>query len=531
LKLDIDARCYPNAHLFAGDYAVKNFLSKWKGLLTGIDTEKVALDGWSAAELVCAETNGRIREFLRDGAKGKTFVNRPVEAIISIAQSKIEKVLGPAPNLAALHKGCKWSGGATFDLKRGSPISKKMTGRISCTESALPYPRMEIESDPQWVEALTGVYPSGPLSLLKQNFKIVKGNRFLTVPKNAKTDRCIAAEPSGNSFLQQGVGRYIRKRLRRFGVNLDDQSWNQLLARKAEKIGLATLDLSAASDTISTDLIFLLLPIEWALHLDRLRSRYSRVRGEWVYLSKFSSMGNAFTFELESLIFWSIVEACLEDGGECITGVYGDDIVVPASVAPRVIEVLGWCGFSLNKEKSFTSGPFYESCGKHYFHGYEVTPVYQKKFIDSPDGGNGNFISEIVRLHNRMVRWSIRYVGLVDSLGFRAKLRRIVDDALKKSKIYDCPKIPIDDVSDDGLLVDVRELDWDCNHGFYCRVYVFQPGLRRVWNSPLYAYKLRRPKYLNVDPKGYGATANGGEWIYRNRYIHSAYEVSSLSNE
>jgi hypothetical protein len=523
LKLKVDARLYRTAHGFSGDYAVVSFLSKWKGLVTGIDTARVALDSWSAAEMMCHDTNVRIRDFLRNGSS-VMFENRSVSEIISIAQRKIEKVIGPFPQYSLTHKRCKWSGGATFDLRRGTPLTKKMTGRISCTESALPYLRTEIENDPAWAESLIGHRPCGPFSILKASFKIVKGNRFLTVPKNAKTDRCIAAEPTGNTFLQQGVGQFIRRRLKRFGVDLDDQSWNQLLARKAESLGLATLDLSMASDTVSSELIFLLLPIEWALYLDSLRSRYSRVKGEWVYLSKFSSMGNSFTFELESLIFWAITEACLDDDGECITGVYGDDIVTPASAAPRVIAALGWFGFNLNKEKSFTEGPFYESCGKHYFHGQEVTPVYQKKFIDS-DKEPVDFISEIVRLHNRVHRWVVRYIGLDQSLSFRAKLRRIVINACKG---YEVPKIPLDAVSDDGLLTDVRELDWDCNHGFHCRVYVFRPKFKRIWNQPLLAYKLRRPSYLNADPKGYGVQTLGGEWIYCNQYFHSSYEVSYL---
>lgn len=519
-KATVDASLHCNAQSFGLDYALSTFLSKYIGLKTGVNTAEVALKGWLSSEISCSLANSRIRNS-RSSLPAITSPGKSLINIITDAQAKISKVIGNYPNFEKVTEQCKWSGGATFDLRRGTPLTKKMTERISVTINCLPTLSKVMNEDPRWVESITGFYPEGPVSLLKDNFKIVDGSRFLTVPKNAKTDRCIAAEPTGNSFIQSGAGRYIRGRLKRFGVNLDDQSWNQLLASKAHVLDLATLDLSAASDSICIEIIYLLLPIEWALYLDSIRCHFTVIKGEKVKLHKFSSMGNGFTFELESLVFWALSEACLEDNGECITGVYGDDIVVPRSVASRVIEVLEWSGFEINKSKSFVSGNFFESCGKHYFQGVDVTPIYQKALIDINDA---NFLPEIIRLHNRIFRWSIR---MHLPWSFRRKLSREITNAVEMA-VGVVPRIPWDDESDDGILTCPKSMKWDKNKGFYCLVLTFKSQMMNVWSIPLLAYKLRRPEYTSPDRKGHEKVGTAdGQWKYSHRYYHSADEPSS----
>jgi len=108
-------------------------------------------------------------------------------------------------------------------------------------------------------------------------------------------------------------------------------------------------------------------------------------------LEKFSSMGNGFTFPLESLIFWALASAASDD----IVTVYGDDIICAVKDVELIIKVLEACGFAINKGKSFWSGPFRESCGSDYYRGIDVRPVYVKTVLSGID---------LFRLHNHFYK-------------------------------------------------------------------------------------------------------------------------------
>lgn len=213
------------------------------------------------------------------------------------------------------------------------------------------------------------------------------------VAKNAKTYRAIATEPPLNGVYQLALGDYIARRLAKFGVDLSDQSRNQRLAKEGSLTGaLATLDLSSASDTVATELVYHLLPVDWALALSVGRSSAVLYKGEKIVLEKFSSMGNGFTFALESLIFWALASSC-SAGGE--VSVYGDDIIVETAAVPLLTEVLTACGFTLSPGKSFSTGPFRESCGADYYRGFDIRPYYQKDLVCPAD---------LMKLHNFYVR-------------------------------------------------------------------------------------------------------------------------------
>jgi len=63
-----------------------------------------------------------------------------------------------------------------------------------------------------------------------------------------------------------------------------------------------------------------------------------------------------------------------------------------------LIDLFNYCGFEINRDKSFFKGSFFESCGKHYFKGIDVTPIFQREVIDS--------VPSLFRHYNRVVRWS-----------------------------------------------------------------------------------------------------------------------------
>lgn len=100
-----------------------------------------------------------------------------------------------------------------------------------------------------------------------------------------------------NMYLQKGVGTFIRNRLRSVGIDLNDQTRNQELARIGSIDGsLATLDLSSASDSVSDRLVWTLLPPKLYSYLDMIRSHYTLLdNGSLHRWNLFSTMGNGFT--------------------------------------------------------------------------------------------------------------------------------------------------------------------------------------------------------------------------------------------
>lgn len=209
--------------------------------------------------------------------------------------------------------------------------------------------------------------------------KHCESNRIECVPKNWKTNRSIACEPEGNIPLQLAVDTWVKRKLKLQGIDLSDQSRNQRLAKHASIYNdFVTVDFSSASDTISIETVRWLLPPLWFKYLDNVRSPFFRgVFGTGKY-AKFSSMGNGATFVLESLIFGAMCHAL----GSRKFLVYGDDVIIEERFFSRFCGLAKFLGFSVNQEKTFSCGPFRESCGGDYFLGNDVTPVYIRN-IDS----------------------------------------------------------------------------------------------------------------------------------------------------
>lgn len=495
----------PDVNRFALDYAATELLSKARFLRTGVDLDNVALTKWKSCESKNRATNQDLREARLRPIDGR------VQTLIFKASRKIANLLGPL-DVTQVLGGCKWGPGASLDVSRreADPGTKMSKLPISVTRDAAPYLARRISGDPHWFMALTGLMPEGPFSIVPRAcFEYARGNAMVLVEKNAKTKRVISKEPTGNSFLQFGPHEYIRERLRRRGIRLDDQSINQRAAAMAYAKGWATLDLSAASDTISRELVYDLLPLEWALFLDRLRSPETRLPdGTWVRLEKFASMGNAFTFELETLIFWAICSSVetFQEGDELC--VYGDDIVIEGTAAAEAVWALHAVGFTVNSEKSHLSGPFHESCGEHYYYGVNVTPAYQK---EAPRGAP----HEVIRLHNRIVRLRNRLLaeGLTPPT-FKPALRRITQWYPPK---WPFPRIPEGCDEDGGFLRSSTEIPFCPSNGYRCVVLDYVPSKRRTHDAGLLAYKIRRPQFRTA----YGTSEwpDVGRWRTRVRYL------------
>lgn len=432
---------YCTAWQFQLDYLCSEYLSKYKGLETGLDVTAVALRSFATNESVCRETNMRLAE-----GRLRGFSPR-VEAVMFTARRKIAALLGDYSSSLWLDM-CKWGPGATFTLKgKDANLENKIReDRLSVTAAALPFIRKVLSDDYAWLRS-RGVDADGPVCLLT-DFQVIDGCRITTVPKSAKTERTIAIEPTCNQFLQGGIGNYIRRRLKRAGIDLNDQSRNQIGAKVALDRRLATVDLKAASDTVSMELVYELLPFDWARTMDLLRSRKYRLpNGEWHNFEKFSTMGNGFTFELETLIFWALSKAVLEV--EDLKGqvlVYGDDIILPESALPLLMDTFAICGFTINLEKTHFNSAFRESCGKHFFDGHDVTPIYQKEVPD--------VLEELYRLANRIRRLAFSMAGGYGCLGI---LRNAWLAAIRDIRIRHVT--PIDSEDDNGLALPIDEIE------------------------------------------------------------------------
>jgi hypothetical protein len=247
--------------------------------------------------------------------------------------------------------------------------------------------------------------------------RLVAGSRSCFVPKTADISRMICIEPGINMYLQLGLGSIIEKRLRRFfKIDLSVQpTINRWLAkigseRPDEDRSFATIDLSSASDSISLGLLGTFFPDDWQSAIVELRSPVTSLSDEVVELKMVSTMGNGFTFPLQTAIFSCIVAACttLDNGSHRAVSldslhedfsVFGDDIAVARKFCPRVLRLLSILGFQANEAKTFQSGLFRESCGHDYYSGHNVRPVYLRKLETDQD---------IAVLINLLNEWSSR---------------------------------------------------------------------------------------------------------------------------
>lgn len=392
------------------------------------DSEKrhsAAIRKWIAAEEQCLATNQRILS--RDSSEWKS-----VQPIVFMAARKISQVLGEF-DWNEVSNGFGFGPGATCRLgRRHKALAQKFSGKPETTLDNLALAIAAIKAVPRWYETSFDDVSGSCVSI--RNF-----NKIVTVPKNSKTDRVISIEPDMNIYIQKGLGRVIRNRLLRVGIDLNRQENNQFLAKIGSESGsLATIDLSSASDTVAHALVWELLPEPWFTALEQCRTPSGVLpSGELIQYQKFSSMGNGFTFELESLIFWALAQATVDSldlKGASTVSVFGDDIILDVAAVPKFLDVLRICGFTPNSAKSWWETPYRESCGKHYFHGVDVTPFFHRSTIRR--------CSDLFLLHNNLYRWLSRNLlnRLVDHkkvYSLLSKLRDLAPSKWKKPRIPD----------------------------------------------------------------------------------------------
>jgi len=319
-------------------------------------------------------------------ADASDFIRRSFWGFNTLRFGSIQETL----NLPYLLTNWRLGPGASVGFKNTHFVDKIKSPIVTCTAKCLPLLKLLYKVNPH----LNSILNSDGVT-----FKVVEGSKLSTVPKNEDIDRTIATEPLGNMMLQLSAGHYIEEVLRYIGIDISNQQdRNKIMARLGSMFGdFTTIDLQSASDLIRLPLVRLLWPREWYDHFISIRSDRCLVRGEYVDLNMMSTMGNGFTFPMMTLTLLSLIYATI--GKSCrvrsVTGrhaiyepnvaVFGDDIIIPSTEYDRVAHTLSCAGLIINHDKSYSKGPFRESCGGDYYRGVDVTPFYVKTLASDPD--------------------------------------------------------------------------------------------------------------------------------------------------
>lgn len=459
-------------------YLMKEMLRKFPGFDLGINTEKVALESFLEDEWLNSLTNDRLHTYDTE--------NPYVSKVLCLAARKAVGVLGRF-DWDEFLSGLRFGPGATTRLPAEmAGVEWKLSGLPHVHTTGAWLAREILSISPHWAWRVTSNGRSAAMLELHDL------DRFAIVPKNAKTGRTIGIPPDLSIYMQLGMGYCIRSRLyHKAGIDLSDQTINQRWAKLGSIDGsVATLDVKSASNSLTCALVWQMLgnhsdvcaDTTWFKLLEMLRTPGCLIDGKAHEYELFSAMGNGFTFELESLIFWALCAATCEVLGLPVekVSVYGDDLIVPVDAVPLLKQVLGWCGFRLNDDKSFaevTGSLFRESCGKHYLDGKDVSPFYVDQVLNKPDA--------IVLLANNLLRWATN--GGYSRDGRVLPVYYWVLSHLRED-IRNC-RIPYGDAND-GLLSDFDEACPTVAYERRFKTYpIFQDGFRvgtgEVLNSGL----------------------------------------------
>jgi len=356
--------------------------------------------------------------------------------------------------------GCKHSNGTTIGLKFvNTNLEDKWQFPLSTTLTALPIFLDYLAFDTDLHEALCAF--NNVRVIDASCFNIVKGSRLTTVDKDLSKRRVIAIEPTVNMFLQLGLFSVMTSRMAEIGLDL---SVLQNIHREKARIAsvfpkeMATLDLSNASDSVLTPLVKELFSGSMLNSLLATRCTHASDGDRVTPLYIYATMGNATTFPVETLIFYALCDACCRTDNltvmpdfdrVTVVSVFGDDIIVPTVVAPRVIWVLEQLGFTLNTEKSFFGEEmFRESCGADYYRGVNVRPYY----LRAPHNDRMSSLAPwLYIICNRLIKKYISYFGVaVVNILHRYELFKTLFRLFRQHKIR-VALVPADYPDDSGI--------------------------------------------------------------------------------
>ena len=383
-------------------WLARSFLKKLEGKKTK-DADDAALSKFLACNERCRDIDLTPKELYMDIVTGQ-------------ARAKLDACFHRGPTMVpslADFKVCELGSGANLGLNSTNFYTKLFDSGLSSTsESLYRFYRCLIADNPTWYEAEAARASC-------HGYDLRAGSKLSFVPKTTEISRTICTEPTLNMFFQRGIGNFLEDVLKqKFNIDLEFQpDINREMARLGSLDGsFGTIDLQSASDCISNRLIRSYFPVHMVNWFMRTRSPSTVLPdGTLLELEMVSSMGNGFTFPLQTLIFAVIVTSCYEvlgikpeDGrgkAQRNFSIFGDDIIVLKETFEFVKKALSCFGFMVNEDKSFNSGEFRESCGGDYYRGLDIRGVYLRKLQDR---------SDVYSIINRLTRWSARSGVILD---------------------------------------------------------------------------------------------------------------------
>lgn len=373
--------------------------------------------------------------------------NSDVGNVLLLAKRYLHLILGDV-TWEEIFLNTRHSGGVSMGVPyKDTSIERKFLYPMSTTEKARRVFERYLSFDHRLKEAIDkhNSHTVGPKYSLKT------ASRATTVPKSNEIDRMIAIEPTVNMFLQQGIMQLMYDRLRSSGLDVATlpERHKQLALEASISSNFATIDFSSASDCVSIALVQFLLPEQWYSCLNTVRCTHMNVNSNDVELSMVSTMGNASTFPVETLVFFAIGVGCEHYLFSKRTGysgipwykkfvknsncsVFGDDCIIPTHVSDLFIEVCTKSGFLVNDDKSFTDNSgFRESCGGDYLRGCNVRPFYLKR---PPSSSKSAYLPWLYNVANTLISKFIGYFGAKNYLYEKSSLSVIFKEIQKETK-------------------------------------------------------------------------------------------------
>lgn len=442
------------------------------------DADRLALEKFIAADIRCGNWELLV-ENLQDEYLVGTFRDELCRFFDPLADLSIESLFAQG-----------YAGpGASVGARGEDFYTKFFDSTLTCTSNQLYKSFVNsVSRNDLWYDAEIQRLLNG-----HSDADIVKGSKLSFVPKTEHISRCICVEPSLNMFYQLGLKGVLEARLKHaFSIDMSVQpEYNRKLARIGSNYGcFATIDLESASDTISIKMLREFLPkhiMSWLLSLRSkevlLPDQSSRV------LNMISSMGNGFTFPLETILFTCATAAAYKVCGVDLQvntmgrignfAVFGDDIIVKTECFYAVKRLLNLLGFRVNADKTFHEGPFRESCGADFYFGTDVRGVYIKSLK--------TLESRFVAI-NRLNQWSYK-----NAIPLPSTISYLLSSIGKEGLYY----VPLHESDDAGIQVPLR-------------------ALRRKYplNGAI-AYKCRAPRIRCLRIKLQGETASVSMPNYR----------------
>jgi hypothetical protein len=453
-----------------------------------------------------------------------------------------------------LYTECKHSSGSSVGVPFvDTSIERKFTFPMSATSQVETLMNAYMDFDGSMKSAVLEYQTANPVAGM---YKFVKGSKATTVRKTAEKDRMIAVEPTVNMFFQQGLMAMLYGRMKAVGLDVECLPTNHKTIARFSSITakFATIDWSSASDCLAIELIRFLFPPKWFDILERVRSPSIEIDGVWHRTHMFSTMGNAVTFPLETLVFWALGKAVLftdrnprtnalllekQEIKSAEVSVFGDDCVVPTTSARHYIDVMVDLGFIVNEEKSFFgSEKFRESCGGDFAAGYNVRPFCLKAPTTTRKSGLEPWLYIIL---NALIPRYISYFGTLGYVYDKA-LFHLVVELFKEHKLK-LKLVPPEFPDDAGLKVafDLERFVGsypellDCfdkltrdRHGCYCFPYThyryFDSASARSSGMRLSMW-LKKPMMARIpEIKSINHERKGGSYVVAKAYT-SHWEV------